>query len=307
MDGMSIQPTKNLKLLFVLIIFLLLITACSGKMTSVAEEDSTKEAIPSTLTPTRFITSTPTQEPAAAVVNGEVIAKAWFESEFARYLLAQEAAETPVKDEAAAREIVLEDLIDQVLLAQGARDDGFTVTDEKVQERIDDLSEDVDLPAWMAKWGYTETDLFHSLKLQMQAVDQRDRILNTIPEIVEQVELRQVFAYTEDGADRALVSLNSGTPFEDVAFLYDPTTGGYLGWVPRGYLLNLKIEEAAFSLPVGTYSEIIESDIGYHIVLVIDREERPLTNDAKLTLQRKALQEWIVNQREISTIEKLID
>jgi len=307
MDGMSIQPTKIHKSLFCFIIFLFLITSCSGKTMPTVEEDSTKEVLSASQTPTIELTSTPTQEPAAAVVNGEAISLAWFESEFARYLLAQEAEETPIEDEAAMRESVLEDLIDQVLLAQGARDAGVTISDAEVQERIDAISEDVELPEWMAKWGYTEADLFRSLKLQLQAANQRDRILTTIPEMVEQVELRQVFAYTEDGAERALVSLNSGTPFEDVAFLYDPTTGGYLGWVPRGYLLNLDIEETAFVLPVGTYSEIIASDIGYHIILVIDREERPLTSDAKLTLQRKALKDWLVKQRENSTIEIMIN
>jgi len=306
MDGMSLKSTKHDKLLF-LIILMLLVTACSTSTTPAADEGQTKEAPFESPIPTRLLTATPTQEPAAAVVNGEVISKAWLESEFARYLLAQEAADTPVEDEGTAREIVLEDLIDQVLLAQGARDAEFNISDDAVQERIDILSEDVDLPAWMAKWGYTEADLFQSLTIQIQAADQRDRILSAMPDIVEQVELRQVFAYTEDGAERALVSLTSGTPFEDVAFLYDPTTGGYLGWVPRGYLLNLEIEEATFGLPVGSYSEIIESENGYHMVLVIGREERPLTNDAKLTLQRKALYDWLVNQREISTIDKLID
>ena len=306
MDGMSVKSTKHEKLLF-LFILILLVTACSTSTTPVAEEGLTKEPPFASPIPTRLLTATPTQEPAAAVVNGEVISLAWFESEFARYLLAQETAENPVNDEVAAREIVLQDIIDQVLLAQSARDAGFTISDVEVQARIDSLSEDVDLPAWMAKWGYTETDLFQSLTIQIQAADQRDRILSAMPDIMEHVELRQVFAYTEDGAERAIVSLTSGTPFEDVAFLYDPTTGGYLGWVPRGYLLNLEIEEAAFGLPVGSYSEIIKSEIGYHIVLVVGREERPLTNDAKLTLQRKALYDWLVKQREISTIEKLID
>ena len=303
---MSVKSTKHEKLLF-LFILILLVTACSTSTTPVAEGGLTKEPPFTSPIPTRLLTATPTQEPAAAVVNGEVISLAWFESEFARYLLAQETAENPVNDEVAAREIVLQDIIDQVLLAQSARDAGFTISDVEVQARIDSLSEDVDLPAWMAKWGYTETDLFQSLTIQIQAADQRDRILSAMPDIMEHVELRQVFAYTEDGAERAIVSLTSGTPFEDVAFLYDPTTGGYLGWVPRGYLLNLEIEEAAFGLPVGSYSEIIKSEIGYHIVLVVGREERPLTNDAKLTLQRKTLYDWLVNQREISTIEKLID
>jgi len=307
MEGMSKRPSICLKLLFCYVMLLVFFSACTGNATPALEETPNDEFIPETTTPTEITTPTSTQEPAAALVNEEVIALAWFESEFTRYLIAQEAEGIQVEDVDAARDLVLDDLIDQVLLSQAALDAGITILDEEVQARIDELSQAVDLAAWMDRWGYNETDLFTALRLQMQAAAQRDRILSDISDNAEQVELRQVFAYTEDGAERALVSLNSGSAFEDVAFLYDSTTGGYLGWVPRGYLLFQPVEDAAFSLPVGSYSEIIETDIGYHIVLVIAREEHPLTSDARLTIQRNVLTDWLVNQRETSTIEKLIN
>jgi parvulin-like peptidyl-prolyl isomerase len=307
MDAMSQQPSLRTRLLFCLLILVFLVTACEGSSTPATDETPIDEILLEKATPTEIITPTATQVPAAAMVNGEIIPLSLFENEFNRYLISQEAEGNPVEDEDAARMLVLEDLIDQVLLAQDSQGAGVLITDEDVQERIDELAQDVDLAAWMTKWGYNEADLFYVLKLQMQAADQRDRILGEIPEIMDQVELRQVFAYTEDGAERALVSLNSGTEFEDVAFLYDPTTGGYLGWTPRGYLLIQVVEDAAFSLPVGSYSEIIESEIGFHIVMVIAREERPLTSDAKQTIQRNTLRQWVQSQREISTIEVLIN
>jgi parvulin-like peptidyl-prolyl isomerase len=208
---------------------------------------------------------------------------------------------------ARAREVVLNDLIDQVLFAQAARDAGANFSDADVQSRLDALSEKIDLDAWMAEWGYIHEELLESLRLQMLAAYQRDVIIGSVPETVEQVELRQVFAFTEAGANRALVSLNSGTAFEDLAFEFSPDTGGYLGWVPRGYLLFPVVEEAAFNQPVGTYTEIIESEIGYHIVLVIDREERPLTSDARLTLERQAVHSWLEERRAESAIEVLVD
>jgi parvulin-like peptidyl-prolyl isomerase len=282
-----------------------LFSACSNKTTP---------SDVSTLTPTTLDASpapetpTPTLAPAAAVVNDERIPLAWFESEVSRFILAQEKAGEPVEDEAVARERVLDDLIDQVLLAQGARKAGVSVNDQDVQERLDALAEEYDLSTWMAEWGYTEEELFQFLKLQMLVAIQRDLIAESIPETAEQVKLQQIFTYTEDDAQAALLSLDSGTPFDEVAFsyIYDPVTGGHLGWVPRGYLLDPSIEEAAFTLPVGSYSDVIPSEVGYHIVLVIDREERPLTTDARLILQRNALHEWLAQKRESSTIEVLI-
>ena len=286
------------------ILLVLLTSACSTSTPSEVAETATPSEPTVTSTPAP---PTATPVPAAAIVNGEVIPLAMFEDKVARYLAAQEAAGTPVEDEAAARQMVLNDLVDQVLLAQGAAENGLSVSEQAVRARLDALADEVDLAAWMAAWGYTEDDLFQSLRMQLTAAAQRDRIAESIPGEIEQVELQQVFAYTEEGAKSALVSLNSGRDFDDVAFTYDPTTGGYLGWVPRGYLLIPAVEDAAFSLEIGAYSEIIESDIGYHIVMVLARETRPLSYDARTTLQRQAVRDWIAERRQDATIEILID
>jgi len=159
----------------------------------------------------------------------------------------------------------------------------------------------------MQEWGYTLESLTQSLRWQMLAAKQRDLILELVPEDAMQVVIQQIFAYTQTGARNAMASLNADTPFEEVAFVYDPAAGGYLGWVPEGYLLIPALEEVAFNLPVGDHSDIIESEIGYHIVKVLAREERPLSQDARLTLQRQALHNWLADKRETSTIDVLID
>lgn len=287
-----------------IILLALILVSCSNATPPEEVDAPTSTQIP--VTPT-LEPPTPTLIPAAALVNGERIPLTWFESELSRYFLAQEALGQTVDDEVFAREIVLNDLVDQVLLAQAAQAAGYKPDDADVQARLDQLAQEVDLTTYMAEWGYTEGDLFDSLLLQMKATYQRDAIVAAVPENMAQIELQQVFAYTLEGAENALISLNSGRAFEEVAFIYDPITGGYLGWVPRGYLLIPAVEEAAFALQVGEHSDIIESEIGYHIVMVLAAEERPLTNDARLTLQRRALHAWLAEQREISTIEVLID
>lgn len=295
---------KNLRQKFVFwLLFLFLLSACIAAPTEVAETETPMAAIESPIP--EEPTATPI--PAAAIVDGERVPLSWFENELSQYIRAQEAAGQPVEDMAAAREFVLEDLIDQFLLAQGALDAGIIIEEEDVQARIDDLREEVDLDAWMAAWGYTQDSLAQSLRWQMLAVAQRDIILDAVPEVADQVELQQVFAYTETGARNAIAGFNAGRSFEEVAFEFDPVTGGYLGWVPKGYLLIPELEEAAFNLAVGDHSAIIESEIGFHILKVLAREERPLSSDARLTLQREALHTWLAEKREGSQIEVLID
>jgi len=287
-----------------LLILVLLLSGCSSTTTPSVSETPSVSQPTLTATPAQ---PTPTLVPAAAVVNRERIPLAWYENEVARYLTAKETSGQPVEDEGLARERVLNDIISQVLLAQGAQTNGAAFDDAEIQAEIDQIASEVDLSTWMAEWGYSEEDLRLTLKLQKLAAYQRDLIAGTVPEIIEQANLQQVFAYTEEGAERAMVSLRSGVSFEEVALTYDPIAGGVLGWAPRGYLLIPAVEEAAFTLPVGTYSDIIESEIGYHIIMVLERGEHPLSPDARLTLQRSALHTWIEEQRENSTIEVLID
>ncbi len=303
MGDMLTSQRMRSRLAVWLIGLIFFLSACSGTPTTEVTPSQTVGAPTATPTPAA---PTPIPEPAAASVNGDPIPLAWYESELNRYLIAQEGGE-PAGDEAEAEKRVLDELIDQLLLAQAAREAGTEITDQALEEKLLAVSAEVDLSAWMAEWGYTEESLRYALRLQMLAADQRDRIIESIPEAAEQVELRQVFAYTQAGAEDALLSLNSGRDFEEIAFTYDPVTGGYLGWVPRGYLLIPALEEAAFRLEIGAYSEIIESDIGYHIVTVLAREERPLTTDARQALQRQALHNWLAEQRQLSAIEVLID
>jgi parvulin-like peptidyl-prolyl isomerase len=82
---------------------------------------------------------------------------------------------------------------------------------------------------------------------------------------------------------------------------------GDLGWFPRGYLLDQKLEAAAFELQPGEQSGVIETSIGFHILQVIQREmARSLEADARLALQTQALREWLSERRAQSEIQILL-
>ncbi len=49
--------------------------------------------------------------------------------------------------------------------------------------------------------------------------------------------------------------------------------GGVHDWTSAGALRDQQIDAALFSLPVGTMSPILESELGYHIVRVLEREQ----------------------------------
>lgn len=261
---------------------------------------------PATVTPTATLPPTPTPVPLAATVNDEAITWAEFEAELTRYQQVQTELGRTVSAEEAGW-IVLNDLIDQTLLAQAAAGNGYTVDDAALQARIDALAARIGgaeaLSAWQAAHGYTEADFRSALRRQMAAAWMRDQVLAAVPRSAEQVHVRQILFYNVKDAQNVHALLKSGWDFDALAAQYDPLTKGELGWFPRGYLDHPEIEAAAFALQPGQHSEVVQSAVGYHILYLVAREpDRLLSPDALLTLQENALQDWLTQRRNASTI-----
>lgn len=257
---------------------------------------------PPTQTP---VPPTATPPPSAATVNGEYITLAEFQAELDRYKSAQTALRKTLT-EGDAKKAVLDDLIAQVLLSQAAQEDGFDLTEAELKSREDALAAAVGGAEALSKWksdhGYDDASFRIALKRSAESAWMRDKIIAEVPTHTEQVHVRQILTYNLEDAQAALDKLKTGTDFDELAADYDPTTRGELGWVPRGYLLDSKADEAVFALQVGATSDIIETDIGFHIFKVIERADHPLTPDALRTLQERALKKWLDEQRTQSKI-----
>ena len=133
------------------------------------------------------------------------------------------------------------------------------------------------------------------------------RSIAAVPQTAEQVHARQILLFSADEANNAYAQLQSGKDFAKLAATYNPVTEGDLGWFPRGYLLDSKLEEAAFNLQPGQYSTVIQTPTGFHILLVIERDpNRPLEPDALQALQGQALQKWLEARHSQSEIQVLL-
>ncbi|MFH2103443.1 MAG: peptidylprolyl isomerase [Chloroflexota bacterium] len=256
-----------------------------------------------TLTPP---TPTATPIPLAATVNGAGITRTEFEAELARYQAAQAEIGNTVALEQAAQ-AVLDELINQVLLAQGAQESDYNVDDAALQARIDQLVIQVGgadvLAQWQATNGYTDETFRLALRRQIAAAWMRDQIVFNVPATADQVHVKQILFYNQEEAQAAMDRLQAGQSFLTLATQRDPITQGELGWFPRGYLLETAIEDAAFSLQPGEHSGIIQTQLGYHIILVVERDSNhQLSPDAQLVLQGNALRTWLLQRREQSSI-----
>jgi len=120
----------------------------------------------------------------------------------------------------------------------------------------------------------------------------------------------------EELRDRA----RAGEDFAEIATAYsqDPgsaAAGGDLGWFRRGQMARA-FEEAAFALPEGAVSDVVETEFGLHIILVerarpTERKARhiliqPVTDYADITRARE-LAEEIVRRAQSGEFQNLID
>lgn len=264
---------------------------------------------PATSTPEPTFTPAPptaTPEPMALTVNGEGVTVLAFDAEVQRYIAAQTALGKTVPS-ADAASAVIQDSIAQLLLAQSARANGFILDEAALQARIDALAAQVGgaeaLSAWETAHGYSEQTFRSDLKRAAEAAWMRDKIISNISSTAEQVHVQQILLYNQDTAQNFLTQLNGGADFDELALQADPLTRGDLGWVPRGYLLNAKIEEVAFTLQPGQYSDVVATDVGFHIVKVLARDpNRPLSPDAYLALQEQTLKKWVEEQKQFANV-----
>ncbi len=256
-----------------------------------------------TITP---IPPTATPVPLAAMVNDEAITLAEFQAEVTRYQESTAITGTILASD--TNKTVLDELIGQTLLAQGAVKQGFSVDNTLMQSRTSALEEQLGgssaLIDWQKAHGYTPEDFAIALKRSIAAAWMRDQIIATVPEKAEEVHVLQILVPTSTEAEQIYTRLQSGEDFLDIVSEYDPQTKGDLGWFPRGYLLDTKIEEAAFALQPGQYSAVIQTEVGYHILYMVERDaEHTLLPEARRALQGKALQEWLSKSRDQSKIQ----
>lgn len=95
----------------------------------------------------------------------------------------------------------------------------------------------------------------------------------------EEVHARHILVKTEDEAKAIIKELDGGKDFATLAKekSTDPNKadGGDLGYFAHGRMVK-EFEDAAFALPVGTYTKTpVKSDFGWHVIKVEDKRIAP--------------------------------
>lgn len=208
-----------------------------------------------------------------------------------------------------ARASVLTQLVDDKLIYQEAVDRGVTVSDDEVMEKINELRErfasDADFKDQLYKQGLSMkmlkkrfTEQIAAFKLHqyevvskviispydMETYYQGHLDLYTVPErvkvrtiMVKKNPAVEAVADTRLRMEALMERQRKGESFADLAREASDEShaadGGALGFVKRGEMIP-KIDQAIFQASIGTVTDIIESEIGFHVFYVEVKQEK---------------------------------
>ena len=289
----------------------------------------------------------------AAVVNGEAISQDALQFETKR-MLEQLARQGQIPNEEMMpqfREEVLTQMIEEELLYQASQEKDITVPEARIDEELasikDRFPSEEEFSKALAGIDMSQADLTRKIKRGV-AIEKllKEHVLQDVTvseeesrafydqnagmfEKPEQVQARHILIKTEDSATEAQKAearqkiedvrkkAVEGEDFGALAQEYSEgpsnVRGGDLGYFSRGQMVK-PFEDVAFALKEGEISEVVETQFGYHIIEVTDRQpssvvafdtaQVQIAEQLKQEKSRRQIRQYIDSLREKAEIER---
>ncbi len=253
------------------------------------------------------------EDQVVATVNGEQITVEEFNKVYAfverdyKQAYGEDALEQKLGDRSLAdlikeqvvNSLVIDNIVDKQLVA-----DGYKVDQAKVDENYKLYLESTatDEAAWqdfLKTNNIDESFIKDRITKQMMMEYYMDQIRQPLLDKIDfssaeyadqvaRVKAKHILLETEEEAQKVVERLAAGEDFATVAdevSIDKAAKGGDLGYFTKGQMVK-EFEDAAVALKVGAISEPVESQFGYHIIVV---EDKQTYNDLLKTDEGKAI------------------
>lgn len=246
----------------------------------------------------------------AATVDDVVIPESRVQQELDRVLLTNPTAYDGEEGEAARlsdRTSIIDYLINQELVAKAAEDEGLEVTDEELAAEFDQVragyGTDEEWETALAEVGYTEQQLKDEIGRQLlteklgTAVTEEIYAKDPTDEELKAYYDGNLDLFTVEAGKRAshilfapedkataesvLAELEAGADFAAKAKEHsiddaNAELGGDLGWATGDEYVD-EFKAAFEKLAVGEMSQLVETEFGWHIILITDERAAEVT------------------------------
>lgn len=240
-----------------------------------------------------------------AMVNDEGITEEEFDTEFQFYRqsyerqLGEDALTEVGSDgrtlESKIKENVLNTLIVEKLIMQDAETKNISVSQEEVDERIEEIIENIggeeQFNEFLQSNGmtmeyfedFTRKDILfskHNKEFQDSieiSEDEAEDYFNQYKDDLVIVRASHILLSTEEEGQKVLDALEKGESFEELAIRESKDSqsainGGDLGYFSRGKFAAVQeFEKAVFELEEGEISDLVKTEVGYHIIRLDER------------------------------------
>jgi foldase protein PrsA len=188
-------------------------------------------------------------------------------------------------------------MVDNYLILEYGKEQGITLSDDELESAVNEIKEDyppemfqeillkkyISLNEW--KEGLRQELIIKKIISKVT----EDVSLVTFQETKQyyeshqdefkrpqMVRLRQIVTRTKDEAKKIQKQLAKGEDMGELAeknsITPEASDSGELGWFAKGEL-EKSLEKAVFSLPIGTFSRILKTPYGYHILEVLSKRD----------------------------------
>lgn len=165
------------------------------------------------------------------------------------------------------KEEFLDEIVNDTLLYQEAVRKGLD-KDKEVRKVVEEARKKI-LIARLLKDQVDKGIEVSEADIQQYYKDHEDKFMT--PEVMR---VSHILVPTREEAERLSAELAKGAAFEDLARArsMDPTAqrGGDIGYFPKGQLMP-EFEAACQALEVGQASEVVKTQLGYHLIKLTDR------------------------------------
>lgn len=210
---------------------------------------------------------------------------------------------------------VLAQLIDDVLVEQESKKQNISVSpndiNDRVQQVINDAGSRSKFDEYLKNNQLTVQDLCQQIRANLFGEAMMALVTQNLPVRAEQVRVAHILFANKQDAEAALQKLKGGADFAVLAkqVSQDEATrdnGGDLGWFPRD-VMPPEFDQAAFALKPGEVSAVVTTQLGLHIIKVLENNpSRPLEPDLIQNQRFAAFNTWLEGLRAKAQIETLV-
>lgn len=258
-------------------------------------------------------------EGVVATVNNEEITEEEFNIEFESFKglyekqLGKDAMSQVEEDGRTREEVLRENILEKMIMDKIIKTETEKMDisisekelDEKIKEYIDATGGEEEFKNYLKESDLSEDFFRENLRKELLMNKHKEAIMEDLDIEEEEAEeyfknnkddlvlvkARHILVKTEEEGQKVLNRLKNGEEFSEVAKevsmdKQSSVLGGDLGYISKGDRVS-EFDEAVFSLDVGKISEIIKTEVGYHIIEVKNRKDtyESLKDDIGLLLK----------------------